>query len=167
MFLFLFCVKKFCFSYNILWRLEHAFKHIIRRQTYMYNNFNSGGYCGNGCDHGPSCGCDHAPSCGCDCGPSYGSPLVETLCNNIGRVVTIFTSSGGVSGSGFTGLLVWANKNSVKIITNLPSAPPNPLGECGCNNGLFWNSNYCNGSMYGSAAIIPTCQIVSFVFTEV
>lgn len=126
----------------------------------MYNdNLNSGNNCGCGCGTGGI-----AENVGYGGG---GLPVLSCLCNNIGRVVTIFTASGGVSGSGFTGLLVWANSNSVKIITNLPSAPPNPLGDCGCNNGLFWNSNYCNGSQFGSCVIIPTCQIVSFVFSEI
>ncbi|MDP4118833.1 MAG: hypothetical protein Q8873_06550 [Bacillota bacterium] len=127
----------------------------------MFNNFDTGGSFNNGggCFNGG--GCDHGSGFG-----GSGSPLLDCLCSNIGRVVTIFTASGGVSGSGFTGLLVWANCQTVKIITNLPSAPPNPLGDCGCNNGLFWNSNYCNGSAYGSVVVIPTCQIVSFVFAE-
>ncbi len=127
----------------------------------MYNNFDN---CGCGCDNGFG-----GPVMGAVSGPmgGPGSPLIDQLCNNIGRVVTIFTASGGVSGSGFTGLLVWANNNAVKLVTNLPSAPANPLGDCGCNNGLFWNSNYCGNSTNGSSVIIPTCQIVSFVFTEI
>ncbi len=134
----------------------------------MYNNFDNCGCGGNNC--GNNCGgnncCESTPCCGPNFGGN-GFPLIECLCGNIGRVVTIFTASGGASGSGFTGLLVWANNQTVKLITNLPSAPPNPLGECGCNNGLFWNSNYCSGNNYGSVVVIPTCQIVSFVFSEI
>ena len=130
----------------------------------MYNNCDNSHCCGGNC-------CEGMPSHGSNCCPGIGGvsglPLIDCLCSNIGRVVTIFTASGGVSGSGFTGLLVWANNQTVKLVTNLPSAPPNPLGDCGCNNGLMWNSNYCNGSMYGSVVVIPTCQIVSFVFSEV
>ena len=132
----------------------------------MYNNFDNCQCCTNNC-----CGnnCNSNPCCDNTCSGfgSNGLPLIECLCANVGRVVTVFTSSGGASGSGFTGLLVWANNQTVKLVTNLPSAPPNPLGECGCNNGMYWNSNYCNGSMYGSVVVIPTCQIVSFVFSEI
>ena len=127
----------------------------------MYNNFDNGHCCNS---------CPEPMPCGNSCQPGFGGnglPLIECLCANVGRVVTIFTASGGVSGSGFTGLLVWANNQTVKLVTNLPSAPPNPLGDCGCNNGMYWNSNYCNGSMYGSVVVIPTCQIVSFVFSEI
>lgn len=127
----------------------------------MYNNIDNGHCCNNCCEPMP---------CGNPCQPGFGGgglPLIEYLCANVGRVVTIFTASGGASGSGFTGLLVWANNQTVKLVTNLPSAPPNPLGDCGCNNGMYWNSNYCNGSMYGSVVVIPTCQIVSFVFSEI
>lgn len=128
--------------------------------------------CNNSCCNNPCCDNNCCNPC-CDsncCNPCFGGGglnLIDCLCANVGRVVTIFTASGGASGSGFTGLLVWANNQTVKIVTNLPSAPPNPLGDCGCNNGLFWNSNYCNGSMYGSVVVIPTCQIVSFVFSEI
>lgn len=127
----------------------------------MYNNFDNGNCCNSCCENMP---------CGGPCQPGAfgnGLPLIDCLSANIGRVVTIFTASGGTSGSGFTGLLVWANNQTVKLVTNLPSAPPNPLGDCGCNNGMYWNSNYCNGNMYGSVVVIPTCQIVSFVFSEI
>ncbi len=130
----------------------------------MHNNFDNcqcNNFCGNNCC--TPC-CDNNS---CSQGFGGGLPLIECLCANVGRVVTVFTASGGVSGSGFTGLLVWANNQTIKLVTNLPSAPPNPLGDCGCNNGLFWNSNYCGGSMYGSVVVIPTCQIVSFVFSEI
>ena len=129
------------------------------------NNFDNGCCCGN---HGNCC---ENSCCSVGCQPGFGGnggfPLIDCLCGNVGRVVTVFTASGGASGSGFTGLLVWADNQTVKLVTNLPSAPPNPLGDCGCNNGMAWNSNYCNGSMYGSVVVIPTCQIVSFVFSEI
>ena len=51
------------------------------------------------------------------------SGLMESLCRYIGQTVTIFTTSGGMSGCGFTGVLAAVNENSVKLITNFGAAP--------------------------------------------
>ncbi len=103
--------------------------------------------------------------------------VLECLCENVGRVVTVFTASGGVSGSGFTGLLVAVNEHSCKLVTSLPSAPPYPFqngrnqtannggGNGCCCPPINWNRGCC--SRFGTSIIIPTHQIVSFVFAEV
>jgi hypothetical protein len=87
--------------------------------------------------------------------------LVDTLRGNIGRVVTIFTSSGGCSGRGFTGLLVRVDCGTCKLITSLPSAPRHPFGF---NGDSF---DHCDRSRFGSAIVIPIRQIVSCVFNEI
>ncbi|MDR3645338.1 MAG: hypothetical protein P4M02_09730 [Clostridia bacterium] len=93
--------------------------------------------------------------------------LVESLRDNIGKVITVFTRSGGCSGSGFTGLLIQVNDCSIKLVTSLPSAPRNPFGvRVGSDN--FNGGGGCrSGNRMGSAIIIPIRQIVSFVFNDV
>lgn len=100
---------------------------------------------------------------------------VESLRLNTGRVVTIFTQSGGLSGSGFTGLLVSANRDFIKLISNLPAAPRFPFrverrkGCCGRDRDDFVGNDFdrrgCN--MFGTAVVIPVNKIVSFVFNEI
>ena len=45
--------------------------------------------------------------------------LFESLFKYIGRTVTIFTTSGGLSGSGFTGVLAAVTDTYVKVITGI------------------------------------------------
>lgn len=92
--------------------------------------------------------------------------IAESLCENVGRVIIVFTNSGGASGCGFTGLLVCANDRFVKLITTLPSAPPHPFAKG--NRGPGWGrTSSCGCSRFGTSVIIPTDHIVSFVFAEV
>lgn len=108
--------------------------------------------------------------------------LVESLCRYIGQTVTVFTSSGGQSGSGFTGVLASVNDNCVKLITDIGAAPACPLGSnCGSlnNNSCFgfggcnnrnngWNgNNSCGNSWLGSVTEIPLCKIVSFTHNAI
>lgn len=88
---------------------------------------------------------------------------IADLNNNIGRIVTVFTSSGGCSGRGFTGLLVEVNRNFVKLITSLPSAPRHPFGLSPAG---FFDNNEC-GRRFGTVAVIPIRQIVCFSFNEI
>jgi hypothetical protein len=105
----------------------------------------------------------------------FGDSNVGSFENNIGRIITVFTESGGASGSGFTGLLVHSDCNFIKLITCLPSAPPCPfgnndfsrrrrgfrfdreLGNCCCNT----------EARFGTVIVIPVDQIVAFVFNEI
>lgn len=52
------------------------------------------------------------------------------LARHIGQTVTIFTTSGGQSGRGFTGVLVSVNPCFVRLITQIGSAPGCALGNC-------------------------------------
>jgi hypothetical protein len=58
---------------------------------------------------------------------------LEELCRFIGQTVTIFTTSGGASGCGFTGVLLRVNPCFVTLVNRLGSPPTNPLSEeiCG------------------------------------
>ncbi len=91
------------------------------------------------------------------------SDEIADLNNNVGRIVTVFTNSGGCSGNGFTGLLVDANRHFIKLVTSLPTAPRNPFGLSPAN---FFNDRSC-GRRLGTACIIPINQIVCFSFNEV
>lgn len=44
------------------------------------------------------------------------SVLFDSLCRYIGQTVTIFTTSGGLSGCGFTGVLVAVNDTCATFI---------------------------------------------------
>lgn len=66
-----------------------------------------------------------------------GNPsLVQHMCNFIGQNVTIFTTSGGPSGCGFTGLLMSVNPCFCRLTTDIGAAPANPLSQsiCPCNS---------------------------------
>jgi hypothetical protein len=56
--------------------------------------------------------------------------FVAHLANHIGQTVTIFTTSGGESGRGFTGVLSMVNPCFVRLITQIGPAPGCALGNC-------------------------------------
>ena len=107
--------------------------------------------------------------------------IVDGLGRHFGQTVTIFTKSGGLSGSGFTGTLVFCDCNVVKLLTCIGAPPCCPLGSdctgrigenCGWGNGFGnggwnngWGFNDCggNGNGLGSVVTIPTCAIAAFV----
>lgn len=55
--------------------------------------------------------------------------LAEDMRRYVGKTVTIFTTSGGISGAGFTGVLAWADDRIVKLITRIGAPPACPLGS--------------------------------------
>lgn len=61
---------------------------------------------------------------------------LNELCRFIGQTVTIFTTSGGASGCGFTGILIRVNPCYVTLVNRIGTAPANPLSEsiCGCHD---------------------------------
>lgn len=62
---------------------------------------------------------------------------LEELYRFIGQTVTIFTTSGGVSGCGFTGVLLRVNPCFVTLVNRIGTPPANPLSEeiCGERRG--------------------------------
>lgn len=87
--------------------------------------------------------------------------LIDSLSRHIGRVVTVFTTSGGCSGRGFTGLLVSVDCNKIKLATALPSAPRHPFGVQSIDPAF----HFCpRASRAGTSVIIPISKIVSFAF---
>ena len=100
----------------------------------------------------------------------------------VGRMVTVFTRSGGRSGFGFTGILVEAGCNFIKLITTLPCAPRSPFRGIGYEGGYGGGGGYGygggGGGGYGSGCgnrrnplgtvvVIPRSEIVSYVFNEI
>lgn len=66
---------------------------------------------------------------------SFGNQnFVRHICNFVGETVTIFTTSGGASGCGFTGILLSVNCDFCRISTHIGSPPANPLSEHICPN---------------------------------
>lgn len=95
----------------------------------------------------------------------------------IGETVTIFTTSGGVSGCGFTGLLMGVNCNFVRLSTRQGAAPAVPLSDSICGNGTSGCMDaYCLGSgsnggyddcVVGSVCDIPIDRIAAFCHNAV
>jgi hypothetical protein len=91
----------------------------------------------------------------------------------IGETVTIFTASGGESGSGFTGVILAVNCDFVRLVTDQGSAPTSPIepiyDECENNGNYNNNMNYERHHCYnvGSVTDIPIEKIVAFVHNAV
>ena len=110
-----------------------------------------------------------------------GSYYYNGLAKYIGQTVTIFTTSGGESGRGFTGVVASVNRNVVKLITQIGPAPGCALGNpCDCEDsedslgGGLGNSrsrSRSRSSFYGyglgSIVEIPIERIASFVHNSV
>lgn len=102
---------------------------------------------------------------------------LDTMIRHIGQTVTIFTTSGGISGSGFTGILVSADINCVRLICDIGMPPACPIGSScigvGSNAGFGFGSGFGGGfsggfnngffgNPFGSIAVIPTRAIACF-----
>ncbi|NLK99466.1 MAG: hypothetical protein GX271_02260 [Clostridiales bacterium] len=60
--------------------------------------------------------------------------LARHICEFVGKSVTIFTTSGGVSGCGFTGVVLSVNACFVRLITDQGSPPSNPIADNICRD---------------------------------
>lgn len=98
------------------------------------------------------------------------------LCEFIGETVTIFTTSGGASGCGFTGVLLSVNDDFIRLITRMGTPPANPLAENICpdvDNGNGHDLRGCQGMNenhkfnVGSVCDIPINKIASFCHNAV
>lgn len=113
-----------------------------------------------------------------------GRNFEEEIRKYIGETVTIFTTSGGESGSGFTGVVLSVSRNMVRLITQPGSAPGSPFGYNNGGNGRFndrgFNERGCNGRedsgregnydqrfRVGSVTDIPINRISAFVHNAV
>ncbi len=132
---------------------------------------------------------------GCGCGGI--SPVANwgaLLANYVGETVTVFTSSGGQSGSGFTGVILTVNNVFVRLISRIGPPPGCSMGNScsgfsqggyggdygsGCGSaygvgpasqvGAVNAGGWSNMPVYtvGSVVDIPICAIVSFVHNAV
>ncbi len=55
--------------------------------------------------------------------------LVECMARYVGQTVTIFTTSGGLSGSGFTGVLICVDDQVARLLCDMGAPPACPLGS--------------------------------------
>ncbi|WMJ86485.1 hypothetical protein [Anaerocolumna sp. MB42-C2] len=86
----------------------------------------------------------------------------------IGQTVTIFTTSGGLSGSGFTGVVLAVNCDFVRLVIQQGSAPTNPLNT-NYNKGCYDDRRYDKDCCYrvGAVVDIPIDRIASFVHNAI
>jgi len=105
-----------------------------------------------------------------------GVNLVNHLAEFIGETVTIFTTSGGESGSGFTGVLLSVNNCYVRLISQIGPAPGCALGNCctgplrGVADNAFGRQTgrfNCGFNTVGAVTDIPISKIASFVHNAV
>jgi hypothetical protein len=107
--------------------------------------------------------------------------IINDLSRFIGQTVTIFTTSGGLSGSGFTGVLIAIDANNVRLINRIGAAPACPIGSNCCRCGFggvggFGNfggfgdfGGFGNGMInpLGAVTIIPINRIASFTHNAI
>jgi hypothetical protein len=116
----------------------------------------------------------------------YGCCCNDDICCSlkryIGKTVTIFTNSGGLSGSGFTGVLIYVDECRVKLLTRFGGAPACPVGSdcgypdsCGCGYNGYGPATAGKGkgkgcgcyNPLGSITEIPINSIASFVHNAI
>jgi len=116
--------------------------------------------------------------------------LFVDMARYVGKTVTVFTASGGLSGSGFTGVLACVDDRVVKLITRIGAPPACPLGStcsgfdnfdsfggCGYGGrggcGGFFGGGYSPGfgggfsDFLGAVTEIPLSAIVSFTHNAI
>ena len=93
--------------------------------------------------------------------------FVEELCKFIGETVTIFTTSGGASGCGFTGVLLRVSPCFVTLVNRIGTAPDNPLSEEICGDRSRRNREDRTNHQVGSVCDIPIDKIASFCHNAV
>lgn len=103
--------------------------------------------------------------------------FLAELASNIGQTVTIFTTSGGDSGRGFTGVLTLVNPSFVRLVTQIGPGPGCALGSCcdkmmpitsaeGAQVGEQGRAN-CFPNSLGSIIDIPVDRIAAFIHNAV
>lgn len=88
---------------------------------------------------------------------------LEELCRFIGQTVTIFTTSGGASGFGFTGVLLRVNPCFITLVNRIGTPPSNPLSEVICGERRN-DREMCDPPVFmvGSVCDIPVDRIAAF-----
>jgi hypothetical protein len=98
-------------------------------------------------------------------GAGAGFDVVGGLRTLVGQTVTIYTTSGGCSGSGFTGVLISVDNCVVRLLTRIGTAPECSLGSPCCPPGPAPYRPYGAQPFTGLGSIvtIPVDKIASFV----
>ncbi|HOR85384.1 MAG TPA: hypothetical protein PLL98_02750 [Bacillota bacterium] len=96
-------------------------------------------------------------------GNVYDGSNYDLLRSSIGETVTIFTTSGGLSGSGFTGVVLAVNRCFVRLITHIGPAPSCALGSCCGAPGGYGMGGYGGYGMggYGGYGNVRTVGAVT------
>ncbi|KEI00703.1 hypothetical protein ADU90_01275 [Clostridium botulinum] len=91
--------------------------------------------------------------------------LSTHLAKYIGQTVTIFVTTGGEGGVGFTGVILSVNRCFLRLITRIGPVPKSPLGnECT----FKLDSDYKTVSNnLGSITDIPIDKIVAFTHNSI
>jgi hypothetical protein len=97
------------------------------------------------------------------------STLTEDMIRYLGQTVTIFTKSGGISGAGFTGVLVGVDCNVVRLLCDVGAPPACPVGSA-CTGHFEQGFGYggaCGRNPLGAICVIPTCAIAAFTHNAI
>lgn len=101
-------------------------------------------------------------------GPGPEDGFLAELARFIGTTVTIYTTSGGQSGFGVTGVLTYVNPCFIKLITCIGPAPCCCLGSA-CTGGRL--GGFGGGGPFisnvGSVVEIPVDRIAAYVHNAV
>lgn len=103
-------------------------------------------------------------------GGSGTGTFFDLLSDLIGETVTIFTTSGGDSGSGFTGVILSVNQCFVRLVTHIGPAPGCALGNACCGPMGGYGGGYGTAGAIrtvGSVTDIPLDRIVAVVSNAV
>ena len=92
--------------------------------------------------------------------------ITQDLCKYIGQTVTVFTTSGGCSGGGFTGVLVSVSSCVVRLLVSAGEAPCCSVGS-NCTGYYNNQYGYTGGNILGAIAVIPTNSIAAFTHNAI
>lgn len=93
--------------------------------------------------------------------------IVDGMCRFIGQTVTVFTTSGGLSGSGFTGVLLSVDCRVIRLLCDVGMPPACPVGSC-CGGPVGNGFGFFGGcSALGAVAVIPTHAIACFTHNAI
>ncbi len=118
----------------------------------------------------------------CVCHEKKRNCFCDEMAKYIGETVTIYTTSGGPSGGGFTGVLMCADECSIRLIVCQGPTPCCAIGDgcadrretrdgCGELGNGFTNNREsrerCRENRFGAVAQIPCDRIACFVHNAV
>jgi hypothetical protein len=91
--------------------------------------------------------------------------FLESILRHIGHTVTVFTTSGGVSGSGFTGVLLSADACALRLLCSVGAAPACAVGSA-CHTPAGASGGFA-GNPLGAVAVIPTHAVACFTHNAI